>query len=99
MTRTFKTDQEYLFELAWQMEQAGNSGWYDGDGLIELYQRHHYIGNVYRINVVAIPKPLRDGILYYSTGHGWRVRKNPHWFTVFCERFPGTVKMWREGTV
>lgn len=32
-------------------------------------------------------KARRDGILYYSRGHGWRVRKNPHWRDVFNKRF------------
>jgi HAD superfamily hydrolase (TIGR01662 family) len=32
-------------------------------------------------------KSLRDGILFYSRGHGWRVRKKPHWREVFTDRF------------
>lgn len=29
----------------------------------------------------------RQGIFFYSTGWGWRLRKNPDWRTVFKERF------------
>ncbi len=29
----------------------------------------------------------RKGILFYSSGWGWRVRKKPHWKTVYNERF------------
>lgn len=31
-------------------------------------------------------KKYRDGILYFNTGRGWRVRKNPHWRDVLNER-------------
>lgn len=106
MAYTVKTDQEKLFELCWQMEQAGNTGWYDGDMLIgaaylirasdESFYSHR---ELYGLQVKTIPAALRKGMLYYSSGWGWRVRKNPHWFAVFCERFPETVKMWQEGTV
>lgn len=36
----------------------------------------------------AIPARLRKNIVFYTTGCGWRVRKKPHWKTVFAERFP-----------
>lgn len=39
-----------------------------------------------------IPQELRKGIVFYSGGHGWRVRKDPHWQVVFRERFPEFTK-------
>lgn len=38
-------------------------------------------------------KHFRDGILFYSRGWGWRLRKKPHWKTVFAERFPNTYAL------
>lgn len=97
MAYTVKTDQEKLFELAWQMDQAGNTGWYRGTGLIHLYKGGRYAGKTCYLEPTQFAPEMRAGIFYYTSGCGWRVRKNPHWFTVFCERFPETVKMWREG--
>jgi hypothetical protein len=42
-------------------------------------------------------KAQRDGILYYSNGHGWRVRKNPYWKEVYVARFeitPSNTTIW-----
>lgn len=36
-------------------------------------------------------KKYRDGILYFNTGRGWRVRKNPHWRDVLHRK----VEAWR----
>lgn len=63
-------------ELAEHIDDGGNSG--------------HYSSNPpYHLNWVLRSefKPYRDGILYYSRGHGWRVRKHPHWREVWQERF------------
>lgn len=42
----------------------------------------------YGIKSAKIGKQYRDGILFYSRGHGWRVRKSPHWLSIFAARFP-----------
>lgn len=63
-------------ELAEYLDDYGNSG--------------SYAKNLpHTLNWVLRPeyKPYRDGILYYSRGHGWRVRKHPHWREVWQERF------------
>jgi len=39
-------------------------------------------------------KKYRDGILYYNSGRGWRVRKNPHWRDVLQQR----IEAWRPST-
>lgn len=33
-------------------------------------------------------KPFRDPLVFYSTGHGWRLRKNPHWSKTFSDLYP-----------
>lgn len=99
MTYTAKTPQETLFELCWHMENQRNTGWYAGD-ILPLGEITHRRGNIpvhfgIPFDPRTIPVEMRKDILYYSSGHGWRVRKNPHWFTTFCQRFPETVKAWR----
>lgn len=95
-----KTQHERLFELCWHMEQQRNSGWYSGDDIV---LGHGYDNRGVRFDIgiycnpLDFPIEMREGILYYSAGHGWRVRKKPHWFAIFSARFPHTVKAWREG--
>lgn len=41
-------------------------------------------------------KAWRDGVLYYSKGHGWRCRKKPHWRDVLAgkrEAMPPVVTL------
>lgn len=61
-----------IYDLASALEESGNGGSYRSSG-----------------DWVLLPayKQYRDGILFFSTGWGWRVRKKPHWKTVFQERF------------
>lgn len=90
---TIKTEQEKLFELCWHIQMSGNRGVYTGGTVSGDYGKSNHVRNT----VDEFPKPMRDGMLYYSAGHGWRVRKNPHWVTVFQERFPETWKAWCDG--
>lgn len=62
-------------ELATWIEANGNSGFYVRDCPIE-----------YRYALHSSHKRYRDGILFYSRGHGWRVRKKPHWKTIYDAR-------------
>lgn len=67
-----------IFQLATQFEDKGNGGWY-----------HWMVEPQYRY-VLSKNKTLleyRRGILYYTRGWGWRVRKKPHWKEVYKERF------------
>lgn len=65
-----------LKQLAEWCEANGNKGWYwrdiPGDMSWVLHPEF---------------KKYRDGIVYYSAGHGWRVRKKPHWRKVYDKRF------------
>lgn len=73
-----------FWELCVRIDGRGNHGEYAGYRKDATYDWH-----------ITLPKfkPLRDGILHYSRGHGWRVRKKPqHWKVVFRLRFPA----WRE---
>jgi hypothetical protein len=65
-----------LYKLAWWLEADRNKGSYTGQmpkGWARVLRKED--------------KPLRDGIVYYSSGHGWRVRKIPHWKGIYLERF------------
>lgn len=64
------------------LEHCGNRGSYAG-----------YTGDPDGLWYVTRPefKPQRDGIIFYSTGHGWRLRKSPNWAETFEQRFP----LWR----
>ena len=65
-----------IYLLAEWMEKSGNKGVYTQYCPDEL---QWVLGVRYQ--------PERDGILFYSTGWGWRVRKSPHWRLVANERF------------
>lgn len=61
-----------IYELASELEASGNSGHYrDSSDWVLLPAYAEY----------------RKGIFFFSTGWGWRVRKKPHWKTVYQERF------------
>lgn len=52
----------------------------------------------YISGLAKIPKQYREGILFYSRGHGWRVRRQPKdWRQVFKERFPAIYAELTEG--
>lgn len=70
-----------LWNMAEWLESGGNIGVYRAT-LIRLFG----------VTPSHIPKRARDGIIFYSRGHGWRVRKDPHWKDVFRERFPMTYE-------
>lgn len=59
--------------------------WLDADGNRGRYRSGIPDGLAY----VLAPKhaDYRKDILFFSSGHGWRVRKMPHWKTVYQERF------------
>lgn len=38
-------------------------------------------------------RAFREGIFFYSTGWAYRLRKKPHWRTVFAARFPNTYEL------
>lgn len=67
---------EAVRELAAHIDAGGNKGVYAKDAPEHL-----------QWVLTGDMKPFRDGILFYSTGHGWRVRKAPDWVTVFEQRF------------
>lgn len=77
-TEITKELAEELYDLCAYIDRMGNGGAY-AHGKHSPKSIQHYRH-----------KHLRDGILYYSTGHGWRVRKHPHWQSVFSERY-GTL--------
>lgn len=65
-----------FYRICARIDAAGNSGEY-------LARSRDKTGPFTRAT-----KPLRAGIIYFSKGHGWRVRKKPkHWREVFKERF------------
>jgi hypothetical protein len=84
------TDSELraFFDLCEQMQSEGNGGWYTGDlcqmggagAVAFIRERKH--------------KPYREGIIFYSTGWGWRLRKN--WRDTFGQRFYETVVNWQD---
>ena len=65
-----------IYALCEWLEAVGNTGRYQSS----------IPGNL--VYVLA-PRYVdyRKDILFFSAGHGWRVRKNPHWKTVYQERF------------
>jgi hypothetical protein len=68
--------QAAIYEIGLWLEGNGNHGRYTSD----IPNEHQWVlGRKYL--------EQRRGILFYSTGHGWRVRKKPYWKTVFRERF------------
>ena len=71
-----------IWQIATHLEESNNRG---------AYSRS--IKQTFGIDPTDIPKEQRDGILYYSRGHGWRVRKNPHWREVFAQRYPHTMEL------
>lgn len=66
-----------IWILAYWLTKSGNRGLYADD-----------CERMYGVNPTAIKGANRTGIIYYSRGWGWRVRKEPHWKYVFYERFP-----------
>lgn len=67
-----------IYEAAQLIEADGNGGIYAG----------HFPESCSWI-LLSQYKPDRDGILFYSSGHGWRVRRKPYnWREIFSERFP-----------
>lgn len=66
-----------ILAVARHLEATNNSGTRFAGGVMHQYR---WIRK-------AKYKYFRDGILYYSRGHGWRVRKKPHWKAVFNLRF------------
>ena len=73
---------ELFYRMCREMDIAGNPGYYRNHMLLDGLT----VGQVLAIFNGNIN--LRDGIVYYSRGHGWRLRKVPHWHDVFVERFP-----------
>lgn len=74
---------DLFYQLCSDLEKQGNRGFYP------LYRNNPdtpQVGKYFILNKKY--KSLRDGIIYYSRGHGWRVRKEPHWETVMLARFP-----------
>ena len=65
-----------IYEIGLFLEDDGNQGCYRSS----IPSEHGW---------ALHPKYIefRRGILFYSTGHGWRVRKKPYWKQVFRERF------------
>ena len=52
---------------------------------IEWYQKTHPTnGGSYSYSITQVPKPIRDGIFFWSAGWGWRLRKN--WQEVLEQR-------------
>lgn len=72
-----------FYKLCQAIDTAGNGGWYR----ISVLSHCSFI-------LDNKMKPVRDGIIYYSRGHGWRVRKEPHWEAVMLARFPKWTE-WR----
>lgn len=64
-----------LFKMATYLDETGNRG--------------TYRTTRFEWGYVLSPKyaSYRKGIVFYSKGWGWRVRKKPHWKTVYNERF------------
>ena len=67
---------EAIYRLAEYIDADCNEGHY-----------YRYLPEAHRWVTLPPYKVYRDGILYYSAGHGWRVRKKPHWRDVFKTRF------------
>lgn len=66
-----------VLEAAQMIEADGNSGIYAG----------RFPDSCFWVTRPAY-KQWRDGILFYSSGHGWRVRRAPAWQEVYNLRFP-----------
>lgn len=76
-----------FYALCEAFEAEGNSGHYTD------YNRTG--GFIYEGKYVR----FRTGILFFSTGWGWRLRKKPHWREVFAQRFPNTYALITEEVV
>lgn len=74
-----------FYDLCEQMEREGNKGWYSGD-----LSRMGYTRFAFDRKFVA----HRKGIIFYSGGWGWRLRKN--WRETFGQRFYETVVNWQD---
>lgn len=83
MTIDMATLARDIYKLATYIDEGGNRGIYRSTRVEWMY--------------VLSPKwaEYRKDILYYSKGHGWRVRKKPHWRTVYDQRF----KQWYQPPV
>jgi hypothetical protein len=78
-SRTLSLKQiQRFYELCEYIDSRGNAGEYPMD--------RHEPDSLWLVTGPAF-KELRDGIIFYSTGHGWRVRKSPHWKETFNQRF------------
>ena len=81
------TDSELraFYDLCEQMEREGNKGWYTGDLGYMGKQAERFIRD-------RNFRPYRKEIIFFSTGWGWRLRKN--WRETFGQRFYETVVNW-----
>jgi len=84
-TVTHYPTKDEVKQFAWLCIYIENMG--NGKGMYRIFGMHdnlHWLSK-------AWSKPLRDGIIFYSTGWGWRLRKKPAWHVVFAERFGANV--------
>lgn len=83
-----ETELRAFYDLCERMESEGNKGWYTGDlchmagaaGAAFISGRKHL--------------PYRAGVIFFSTGWGWRLRKS--WRETFGQRFYETVVNWAD---
>jgi hypothetical protein len=69
--------EQQIYALAFLLDITGNTGSYVSTCV-----------SSYGIDPRDTKPKARTGILFYSKGHGWRVRKSPYWRDVFFERYP-----------
>lgn len=84
MTEKHAEIYDAIEKTAEYIESFGNRGEY------------HFTGTSHAWVLKPKYKPYRDGILFYSRGHGWRVRRQPAWKDVLAEKrkhIPATVKL------
>ena len=82
----YEKELRAFYDLCERMEADRNRGWYTGDMCFH--------GGVHSQRFIKDRKflPYRKGIIFYSTGWGWRLRKG--WRETFGQRFYETVVNW-----
>lgn len=78
-----------FYDLCERMQNEGNGGWYTGDLCYMGKDAERFIRDRKSL-------AYRSGIIFFSTGWGWRLRKN--WREVFGQRFYEIVVNWQDVT-